>query len=136
MTFVKDVLLKGPEYWGNILFSDEKRFCIDGPDGYCYYWHHLSKQKEVYALNTYSPGVIVWGAISKNGRKTFCFIEGNINALKYQKVLEDNLLPILVENESLFQQDNATPHKAKSTAEWIESRNIQTLDWPTKSLEL
>ena len=47
-----------------------------------------------------------------------------------------NLLLILVENESLFQQDNATPHKAKSTAEWIESRNIQTLDRPAKSPDL
>ena len=79
-------------------------------------------------MKTYLPDRMVWGAISKNGRKTFCFIEGNINALKYQKVLEDNLLPTLVENESLFQQDSATPHKPKSTAEWIESRNIQTLD--------
>ena len=87
-------------------------------------------------INTYSPGVMVWGAILKNGRKTFCFIEGNINALKYQKVLEDNPLSILVENESLFQQDNATPHKAKFTAEWIELRNIQTLDWPAKSPDL
>ena len=87
-------------------------------------------------MNTYSPGVMVMGAISKNGRKKFCFIEGNINALKYQKVLEDNLLPILVENESLFQQDNPTLHKAKFTAEWIESRNIQTLDWPAKSPDL
>ena len=45
LTYVKDVLLKGPEYWGNILFYDGIRFCIDGPDGCRYYWHHLSKQK-------------------------------------------------------------------------------------------
>ena len=37
--------------WLNTIFSDEKKFHLDGPDGYAYYWLHLSRKEEVYSKN-------------------------------------------------------------------------------------
>ena len=33
------------EKWQSVTFSDEKRFCLDGPDGFNYYFYYLRKEE-------------------------------------------------------------------------------------------
>jgi hypothetical protein len=56
------------EQWNSIIFKDEKRFCLDSPDGYLYYFHDLRKEEEFAARrHRREAGVMVWGAISSKG---------------------------------------------------------------------
>ena len=36
------------EMWERVIFSDEKKFKLGGPDGYKYYWPDLRKEKDVF----------------------------------------------------------------------------------------
>ena len=36
-------------------------------------------------------------------------------------------------NNAIFQQDNAAIHTSKFMKDWLKTKNIEVLDWPTKS---
>lgn len=68
------------------------------------------------------------------------FIEGTVNAEKYQEILHTALLPSirkLYSNEDfVFQQDGASCHTAKSTKKWFGDNNIKVLSHPSSSPDL
>ena len=78
---------------------------------------------------------MVWGGMCSCKTTTLCIINGNMDSNKYQQVLQANLLPFLEPND-LFVQDNAPVHVSRSTLEWIEEHDIETLRWPSRSPDL
>lgn len=126
--------------WKYILFSDEKRFCLDGPDAYSYYYHNLN-MPELNQMKRQQGGggVMIWGVISAFGKCKFTFVEGSLNAEAYVKLLNDQFLPFfksLRRRNLTFQQDNARPHTAHRTIEWFNSKKINVMPWPARSPDL
>lgn len=78
--------------------------------------------------------------MSAKGLGTLKFIEGTVNAEKYQDILHTALLPSipkLYSNEDfVFQQDSASCHTAKSTKKWFGNSNIKMLSHPASSPDL
>jgi len=56
-------------------------------------------------------GVMLWGCITFNRVETLAFIDGNINAEKYEEILEENLWPVVArhfpQENYIFHDDNA-----------------------------
>lgn len=123
-----------------VIFSDEKRFCLDGPDGYRNYWRDLRRDPLIFAKRPMGGGgLMVWAGISTLGRTQIVFVRGKMNSEGYQEILENFLIPFMdrwPHLELVFQQDNASVHVSTSTRQWFASKNLPLLEWPAKSPDL
>jgi hypothetical protein len=53
--------------WLWIVYSDEKKFNLDGPDGFNYYFHDLRTEPKILSRRQMGVGsVIVWGPLVRS----------------------------------------------------------------------
>ncbi|CAK9803449.1 Transposable element Tc3 transposase [Anthophora quadrimaculata] len=128
------------EKWKTVIFSDEKKFNLDGPDGFQYYWHDLRDQKEVKMSRNYGGGsVMIWAAIGYNGKTPIMWFPPKANAANYQELLEialDQYGDEIGGPNFIFQHDNAAIHRAKTVQTWFQTVNVEVLRWPSRSPDL
>ncbi|PIC13683.1 hypothetical protein B9Z55_027551 [Caenorhabditis nigoni] len=127
--------------WSKIIWSDEKKFNLDGPDGYRYYWHDIRKEKMYLEQRSFKGGrgVMVWACFGSKGRIQLNFTPPRINSDIYKFIMRRSLLPYIKRHRRdnlLYQQDNASSHKSRSTMRWFQKKHISLLDWPAHSPDL
>lgn len=123
-----------------MIWSDEKKFKLDGPDGYRYYWHDIRKEKQYLSRRSYGGGgVMVWAGFCSRGELELAFPNHRLNSRRYQEILRMRLLPpyrVLRHTGHIFQQDNAPCHRSRSTKAWLARQQVQVLPWPANSPDL
>ncbi len=71
--------------------------------------------------------VLIWGGITFHSRTNLHVFDGNVNALKYRdEVLEGMVVPFMRDhpNIQVLQQDNARPHCARLSMDFLEVNQI------------
>lgn len=106
-----------------IWFTDEAHFHLRGFVNKQNWRHWGSENPHIaVAKPLHSERVTVWCALSSTSIIGPIFIEGNVTAEKYKRILEDNFLPEIRRLRRVrgywFQQDGARPHR---TAEVFDS---------------
>jgi len=129
------------DQWNKVLFSDESTFCQFGS-----FVSHVRRlpntryePKNTIPTVKHSPKVMVWGCFSASGRGSLVFIPvgKTVNAEFYLDMLRDRLeRTMTILDCSVFQQDSAPCHTAKTVKNWIKNSDIQLLDWPGNSPDL
>lgn len=123
-----------------MIFSDEKKFNLDGPDGFNGYWRDLRKEEQYFTTRNFGGGsCMVWAGFCASGKLDLAFTSFKMNSKDYIQVLETRLLPFLRRfrrKKFTFQQDNAAIHTSKETKQWIKDHKIDLLDWPARSPDL
>ncbi|KAL7725076.1 hypothetical protein ACLKA6_010350 [Drosophila palustris] len=85
--------------WNTIIFSDEKKWNLDGPDGSRCYWRDLRKDPIYFSKRNFGGGsVMVWGAFTSKATLELQFTSSRMNSKEYIGVLECSLLPYLEAN--------------------------------------
>ena len=100
--------------WNNIIFSDEKRFCMDGVQNIMYGWMKKNKKHVIMKLHSGGRSIMVWVDVSFNSKNEIIVINNKLNSQGYIYVLKDGLLPLITDNDT-YQQDNAPIHLSKVT---------------------
>ena len=80
-----------------------------------------------------------WGAFGYNGSTELVEVKSRSNSLDYQNILKNHLIKRgskLGGRGWVFQQDNASIHASKSTTDWLKTKNVGVLDWPSRSPDL
>jgi len=125
--------------WGTIAWSDEKKFNLDGPDGFAYYWHDLRREPEPFSKRQNGgDSLMVWGAFAGTKKSKLVILNGKQDGAKYLKTLQDYLVPFAddLPVSWTFMQDGAPCHRANIVKDWFEEEDFRVLDWPAYSPDL
>ncbi|KAG3065407.1 hypothetical protein PI125_g23991 [Phytophthora idaei] len=70
--------------WESIIFSDEKKWNLDGPGGFQHYWRDLRKPPSYTKRRQAGGGsVMVWAAFSARGKSLLVMLTGRQNSGDY-----------------------------------------------------
>jgi hypothetical protein len=98
-----------------------------------------NKVKEWGKTPQRGPQIMVWGGISYHGCTPIKMTTKTIDAIGYIDTLNECLLETMdtiCSNGYVPQQDNARPHTARATQEWLRDTSVTVLKWPAYSPHL
>jgi len=128
------------EEFKKVIFSDEKKFNLDGPDSCQKYWRDKRQPRQICHKRNHGGGsLMVWAGFGYAGKSPLCFIPTRTNAEIYIELLETVLIEFAGDHygdEWIFQQDNAPIHTARKTKDFLAARKIPLLQWPAISPDL
>lgn len=94
--------------------------------------HHPTTLSHTKQHRAFQKKLFVWGCIDVNGPGPIVVFRGSMDSSKYCKILEEHVFPFAWSMQ-WFQQDNAPPHKAKSTLDRFQEAGVRLLEWPPYS---
>ena len=140
LEWAKQQLHQSPSKLMRTIFSDEKRFCLDGPDGAAYHWTDKRIDPRHFSTRQNGGGgIMVWRCFSAAGAPNLVTVEGTLDSTGYCIILEKALLPFSEDKHTngwRFQQDNASVHRSDYTRNSFSDMEIEVIGWPSRSPDL
>jgi hypothetical protein len=127
-------------HWTPVLFTEESRFRLTRYDGRVRVYRRPGERytaATIQEVDRFGRGsVMVWAGISIDNRTDLVVVPGRLNYI--ENILEDHMVPAAygVGQNCILMQDNAKPHTAGITRNFLQERRIQVMEWPALSPDL
>ena len=129
------------QQWQQVFFSDEstiqqfnvRKRHVRRPVGKRYEERYTSQAMK------HPPSVMIWGGMSVNGTAGLFFLAPGMtmNGTRYADLLREELERHMdIHKCTIFMHDGAPCHRSKTVTQFLESKKIQTLDWPGNSTDM
>ena len=112
----------------NVLFTDEAMFDLNPSFNKqnCRFWASERPANSSFVVKQFPKKVMVWIGFSKNVVIGPYFFDGSVNAESYLEMISTFVIPELKKrrkfSSTIFQQDGATPHTAKTTLTFLQKK--------------
>jgi len=124
--------------WDRFIFTDESTFTSANDGLVLVYRPQRQRYNPQYMSTCKRSGrvfVNCWGCISLEGRGILHRIEGHLDGLQYQHILQNVMAPsvwiLYPEGIIHFQQDHSSIHDSRVVQEWLSRQaDVELLDWP------
>ncbi|GFW89733.1 transposable element Tcb1 transposase [Trichonephila clavipes] len=124
--------------WGRVLFTDESRFSLSSDSNRILIWRERRSRNHpsnIIDRDRYGGrGVLLWGGIMLGSRTDLhIFDAGSVTGTRY---CNEILLPYVrffrgaKGLQFLFMDDNAPCHRTVAAEQFLESEDIERMDWP------
>jgi len=145
LKFAQEYSKKPPNFWKQVVFSDESPFQIFPSSGGQWTWRRPGERflpgQYVETVKHGGGTIHIWGCMTFQGVGWMCRLDQGLDGPTYITILEDELQQTLKKyfprgKQFIFQQDGCSVHRCKVVKEWFEKKKMAILPWPAQSPDL
>ena len=127
-------------HWQHVIFGDESRFQLYPVDGRPRV-RRLPGERfrpgcQSHRVQAGGGSVHVWGAFHNSAKSPLVLPDGYLTGVLYRGILQNTLVPFarhyFGENYR-YQDDNATPHRARVVLDFLQQGNVTKMEQPPRS---
>ena len=127
-------------HWQHVIFGDESRFQLYPVDGRLRV-RRLPGERfrpgcQAHRVQAGGGSVHVWGAFHNSAKSPLVLPVGYLTGVLYRGILQDTLVPFARHyfgDNYRYQDDNATPHRARVVLDFLQKGNVTKMEQPPRS---
>ena len=127
-------------HWQHVIFGDESRFQLYPVDGRLMV-RRLPGERfrpgcQAHRVQAGGGSVHVWGAFHNSSKSPLVIPDGYLTGVLYRGILQNTLVPFARHyfgDNYRYQDDNATPHRARVVLDFLQQGNVTKMEQPPRS---
>ena len=127
-------------HWQHVIFGDESRFQLYPVDGRLRVrrvpGERFRPGCQAHRVQAGGGSVHVWGAFHNSAKSPLVLPDGYLTAVFYRGILQNTLVPFARHyfgDNYRYQDDNATPHRARVVFDFLQQGNVTKMEQPPRS---